>query len=394
MSVEGQAQPLGITVAISTPAAIATPQWIMDLRDNLTGYNHQIAAIGGYASATIAVRDNLANLEAWIADGLGRHVEVYSPNTDLIWEGFVNVMRLNVGGSTIERGPLMDIANRVSVMYTPIIDPTTDPPSLGTKTETTIANNTASQTKYGILERVLSSGNLLDDGVTNDAEYVRDLFLAENKEARNSNEISLAPGGSGDVTLTLDCRGYFDWLNAYVYNDGTHNFSVQIDDKLGYVLTADPNALFSTAYDWLDANAALTQGLEDENRTAMTVIKELLALGDINDNRYLFGFYGGIKPKYNVVPTSIEYYYYRHSKAQSIETPSGERVRPWDVLPGKWVLIPDLMAGHAYQDNLRLDPRTLFIENVNYNAPYGVNLQGSPILNLPQMLARLGVGGV
>lgn len=390
--IESMKQSLGVSVLAHTPAALGTPSFIEKIDHRLNSYGHEISAFGGYTSANIGLLANLRELEAWLDKGLGRHIEVYNSYNVRIWEGFVNKISLATGGSTIERGPLIDVVNRCSVEYTPIIDPETEPPTTGTQTETTIAENTTSQAKYGILERVVAGGNLLDDGTTNDAEYVRDAFLADNSEARSSHEISISEGAGGDVVMTLECRGYIDWLDLYVYNDGTYNMSVFASDKIEYILAADPNGIFSTDYSKITTNAILVNGYEYQNRTAMTVLKEVVSCGDISNDRYLFGFYNNRRAEYSVVPTAHEYNYYRYSQNQSIQTAGGRIVYPWDVLPGKWAFIPDLLPGMTPKASVRSDPRMLFIENVSFSAPYSVTLQGSNILNMPQLMSRVGLG--
>jgi len=404
MDIATQEQRLGISVLIYTPAAIGTPKFIARIDDRLSAYSHDISAIGGYASASIALLSDINDLEFWLKDGLGCHVEVYNTYGQQIWEGFVNMVSLITGGFSIERGPLVDIVNRVSVEYTPIIDPDSSTPTTGTQTETVIAEDAASQAKYGIIERIVSGGTLLDDGITNDAEYVRDAFLEENREARSSHEISLTPGDGGEIILNLECRGYMDWLDLYVYNDVLsfpigastssspssspsaswspsrsvsrsvsrsqspssspsssasrsasfsisasvsrsaspsrspsssrspsvspsqspsaslspspvyYDFSIWVSDKIINTLEADPNAIFSTDYSGITANPLLISGTEDQNRTASVVIKECLSLGDIDSNRYLFGFYNGRRAVYSAIPTDTEYHYYRYSK--------------------------------------------------------------------------------
>ena len=171
-----------------------------------------------------------------------------------------------------------------------------------------------------------------------------------------------------------------------------YDFSIWVSDKIINTLEADPNAIFSTDYSGITANPLLISGTEDQNRTASVVIKECLSLGDIDSNRYLFGFYNGRRAVYSAIPTDTEYHYYRYSKNQTIETVEGQTVYPWDVMPGKWVFIPDLLSGTSARTDRKTDPRMLFVENVSFSAPASVTLQGSQVLNMPQLMARLGLG--
>ena len=78
-------------------------------------------------------------------------------------------------------------------------------------------------------------------------------------------------------------------------------------------------------------------------------------------------------------------------KRQDIETyTTGETVRPWDVLPARWMFLPDFLAGQFQPTDRRLDPRFLFIESVQFTAPSTVQISGQKISRIPQMIARLG----
>ena len=389
-----QHQNLGVTVVFYDALARGKQHLGTILEDKIIAYEHVLSAVGGFDTAKIGIAANIETIERWVSEGLARHIEVYSHKGILVYEGFVDTIEANAAGLSLVIGPVLEVDNRVSVMYTPIIDPTADPQILGTLTETTIVDDEDSQNMYGILERVLSGGNMVDDGVTNDAEYARDLYIAENCYPRTTNDLTV--GGDTDVSLVLNCRGYYHVLGKYVYNDGVYNYSVQCSTKLRNVLAADPNGWFSTDYSLIDDNLALTNGLENQNKTALDVIKDILNLGDGLDNRWCFGIYGGLKPVYAAVPSDVAYLYSIYGSERSeITLPNGKIVRPWEVLPGRWALVPDFLAGKTEGIvGLRRDTRAIFIESVSYTAPYGVSLRGENIRTLPQAMARLGYGGI
>ena len=101
--------------------------------DWLSGLSFETAANGGYKAATITFQDRQVDIEDWIASGLGRHVEVYDPALVKVWEGVVNSYSASVGSLAVTGGPLLDIGNRVSVVYAPILDATVDPPVVGVR---------------------------------------------------------------------------------------------------------------------------------------------------------------------------------------------------------------------------------------------------------------------
>lgn len=385
--------PLGVSVVFYDAIARGMTPLGTILTDAMIGYSHKISAVGGFDTATISLAANLNTVETWLEQGIGRHVEVYSENNVLVWEGFVDSIDVQAAGLSLTRGPMMDVSNRVSVMYTPILDATTDPAIMGATTETTIQDDEESHGKYGILETVLNGGNMLDDGTTNDAESVRDVFLAENSEPKTAS--SLAIGNAGAVALTLNCKGYFYYMEKYVYNDGTYNYSVTCTAKIENVLGADPNGIFSSDYSQMGTNAALTTGLEATNRTAWDIIKETLTIGDGADARWTFGIYEGRRPVYAAIPSTVFYLYSIYSERNIITLQNGQAVQPWAVRPGKWALVPDFLAGKIESiPELHKDSRAIFIESVDFTAPYSVTLTGAQVSTLPQILAMLGYGGI
>lgn len=385
--------PLGVSV-VFYDAIVRGKNPLGNITQDMIGsYSHKLSAFGGFDTAKIEIGGNINVIEDWISNGIGRHIEVYSQDNALVWEGFVDQINIDVAGVSMTRGPMLDVCNRASVMYTPILDTTTDPQLLGTTTETTIAEDAPSQELYGIMENILSGGNMVDDGTTNDAEYVRDVYLMDSKNPKTTSNITI--GATGKTGISLECKGYFHILDKYVYNDGTYNYSVTCTAKLQNVLGADPNAIISTDYSMIGSNLALTHGLEYTNRTAKDIISEILTFGDGDDMRWLFGIYEDVRPYYWEVPSEAEYQYSIYGENNVIRTMSGIVVHPWSVRPGKWVFISDFLAGRldGFVD-LREDSRAVFIESVSFTAPYSVTLSGENVGTLSQVLARLGYGGI
>jgi hypothetical protein len=85
---------------------------------------------------------------------------------------------------------LLDVGNRISVVYTPILDATVDPPVVGVRQPTAIAEDSDSQDRYGIVEKVLSGGTCFQA----DAERYRDTFLAENALPQTGETLAIGQG--------------------------------------------------------------------------------------------------------------------------------------------------------------------------------------------------------
>jgi len=383
-------QQKGLSILVYKPDPSGyTPDdiFLMNLEKEIDSYTQTIQAIGGYWQATFTVRDRLDKAEDWIDDGLGWHVETYNPGLARIWEGFVNKVTLNVGGFQIVRGPLVDIANRVSLIYS-TVDTSILPPAIGMRVREGPQNDTDSQALYGIIEKVLSAGGIpagnADDILTT---YITEYALPETSK-------SLSTDRQSEPVVTVECLGYVHWLRLYTYaqtaNTGTQNLSAKIED----ILDADPNSLFASTNADITANTLAVKQFENNDRTAWALIKSLTAKGDAAGDRYLFGVYNNRRVEYDVIPTDIEYQQHLTSQAQKITTLAGAEVKPWNIRAGRWLFLPDFLIGRTQPANLREDPRMLFIESATYVAPWSLNLNGGKVDTLSQKLARLGLSGI
>jgi len=385
------------TIDTSTPGYDPTGTLITDqLGQQADSYSHQIEANGGYWSAQIVLSAQRQVLESWFSQGLNRHIEVYGPELSKVWEGFVNQITYSAGTLTAVTGPVVQIANRASVTYTPILDATTTPPTLGVQQSTTIADDDDSRALYAVLEAVLSQGQLLDDGVTDVAEQVRDTYLAENAWPQNSEDIGL--GNTAQPSITLDCLGYVHRLAHYVVQDTTAA-TVQISNnagtgKLQYAIAADPSGMFPATYNQMDNNAFLTSRYENSNRMAWDVITELVGIGDANDARHTFGVYDDRIAIYAAMPADFAYQHRIGDAGMRFERyGSNQEIMPWLVRPAHWSFLPDFLVGKVTPTTMRRDPRAIFIESVQYSAPWGLQINGSKTGRLDQMLAKLGMRG-
>jgi hypothetical protein len=109
--------------------------------------------------------------------------------------------------------------------------------------------------------------------------------------------------------------------------------------------------------------------------------------------RWLFGIYADRKAYYESVPTTFNY---RYNTAEGLlGFYDRGRINPWNVLPGKWLFFSDYSAGFgSYGTPNRSDLRSLFIEQADYTAPFGLQLTGGRTDRFPQKLARAGLGGL
>jgi hypothetical protein len=371
------------TISSYTPAGTYIESFI-----DAEGLNFTIQAMGGYWDCRFNVSDRLERLNAWLDNGVGRHIEVYSPELVKIWEGFVNKVTLNVGGFTVVRGPLMDIANDVMLVYS-TVDTSVSPPLTGVRAKSAAVTNTDSQAQFGIIEKVLSAGGVPVAQVAD----ILNTYITENSLPETSK--SLTAGGANAPSVSVECFGYVHWLRLYAYNQTANTGEIDLSTKMENILTADPNTLFSTDYSGVEDNTLQVKRWENNDRTAWALIRSLVAKGDTFGNRYTFGIYNDRRAVYEQIPDDFDYQQRLADPSQRFETPSGLEVKPWNLTAARWLLFPDFLIGRTQPATvLREDPRALFIESLTYTAPWSVSINGGKVETLNQKLAQLGLAGI
>lgn len=355
------------------------------IASKMDGLSFDKHADGGWWSARITLNARLADAEQWFEEGLNLNIEIYNPALVRIFRGFVNQVDLSAGALSATRGPVLDVVNRISMTYTPILDATIAPPIYGSETTTTITDDTDSQAEFGIIEKVFAAepGRCLQT----QAEQQQDTFLEELKDARTSEDAGFS---AQNVTqIILNVLGYRHRLATYIHQN-TAAASVQLSTKIEQALASDPNGLFSTDYSDIETNAFLVNQFEDDNRVADDVIRDMVEIGGAAaNNRYLFGIYDDEKARYNAIPTTALYQHRIADKFRRIEKfGTGELVRPWDVKPGEFLFFPDFLIGRTQPTDLRKDPRYLFIESVSFSTPYEIQINGAQLSTIPQLLAK------
>ena len=386
----------GLSISMFQPYInTSTPSYIPEgaiidegLANKATGYSHTISAFGGYDTASLNINYNLVTAEDWI-DRLGFHIEVYSPFLEKVWEGFINKITITAGSLSVTRGPLVDIGNRVRVVYS-TVDSTISPPVVGGRARTATVNSIPSQDRYGIIEKGVSVGGVSPAN----ALVLRDSWIAENALPETGQVFNSSSQTTPNVTVEL--LGYFHWLKQFLYNDtafGNREISLILQDIFADE-AANINGMFSTDMTGIVTPAApvTIKRYINKDLTAIARIKFCVSYWDANDTRYLFGIYNDRKPFYEAVPSTIEYAQTITYPRQDI-TEDGIVVQPWNVRPGKYVEFTDFLVGAFTPADFREDPRIGFIESVTYTAPFGLSWTGNKVSTVRQKLAKMGLAG-
>ena len=358
-------------------------------------FSFTIVADGGYEDANISFAENQVDIESWIEYGLGRHIQIHDDDLVLIWEGFVNQVSVSLGPLSISRGPLNAIANRVTAKYA-MSEIVGNEIVATADLSTTTTDDEYSKLKYGIFEKIIDVGSVWD--ATEAAKYMN-MHIAAYSLPETAKQFSNQGQGLG---LSIQCLGYYHFFKNYIYDEiavGVDNISVEITNatdngKMQLAIAADPNGLFTVANSDLYTNGITVPQWDDQDSDAWTVIQTLVIAGDdtADYGRTIFGVYAGRKIIYAQVPTEFEYRQALSDPGQKVTTMEGGEVKPWNVLPGKWLLFTDFLTDKITPSNLRKDQRAMFIERVVYSSPYGLQLDGGKMYSVKQALAAKGLG--
>lgn len=382
-------------------AKISDPLWASDsfsephkeYRAEIRRYQQELVSNGGYWNATLKLTLPWFDGEESFQKDLGRFVELYD-SEGKFFEGFINVIILTLGTLTATRGPLLAIANRIQVLYS-TIDTSTAEPTLGIRTATAEVNDTFSQDRYGIHQKIFSVGG----ATATAAEQIRDGNLEELQTPETSQLLTIG-SAQGKIEVTLEIVGLSQIMKNYIIADATTGEG-NASDKVETVLGDDPNSIISTNYSNIDENTTQVALYEDEYRTGWQVIKGIVAHGDTSFNRWLFGIYGNQLAHFNQIPipTNVRYTHNIADRKQAVFSNEIE-VNPWRVLPGYWLKIGDFLVGThtdlnpTSESDLRKDPRIMFIESARFTTPNILTVSGTKVGRTSQLLAQLGLGGV
>lgn len=385
----------GLKVIIST----ARNADVFNVASRIISYSHEKSANGGCISAQVEISVAWNEIDNWLYNGVGSWVTVYSASGSRIWNGKINRVTIRFSGNTIEIGDLMNLANRVSVAYSPINYATT-PATVGTATETTLAENSASQSKYGIIERVINAGQCTHA----EAQTIRNLYLKENSYPQVSSNISLTgTASSEDVKITLDCIGNTLYaFKTWIYNNFT-NGAQSLSDKVKAIFSAESlinnvqrgGSLAGAGVNLygVETNSYLVSAQETKNRYAWDILLSCANVGDGSDNRWIVGLTPDNLGYYRTIGTTITYEYYLSQERQEICTFYHRvPILPYDVNPGYWMRIMDLSTSRMPLSDIYAEPRDVFIESVRYTAPWTLDITASRQHKVSQLLAKFTGG--
>ena len=212
--------------------------------------------VGGYWSFKCSIHPSFvtrALASDFLSNGIMRHVEVYNDKGEKDWEGFVSRVSMNTGTTKIE-SDVGNMANRVFVRYN----------VSGTVSRSTTLNNTDSQGRFGISERVLVGGEISLGVADQHAQQILDWVGWPSPGVR---DINLGGKVLDRPQLQIDCLGYWHTLGRRVYNQTDLTTDADASTIVGNIITD-----------------------VDSDRSADSIVKSITSLGDGAFHKWVTGF--------------------------------------------------------------------------------------------------------
>lgn len=359
------------------------------LSDDLTALHESgqftISAVGGFDTSSFTIRAPQGFLDDFYEDGLMRRVEWLNPEGIQIWEGYVHRIRYQTGQQEKTKS-VENYFNRVYMAYSPLLTDFSPPVEL--PPELLILDDPEGQTKYGVKSVVISGGGRADDTAYDWARTV----LKDRKKVPIGRSVST---GSGSIPqIQIEAQGYYHalkWLPYIKTATGKIQAHQVIQEILEYFHNINP--WLSLDFGWMDYNFRRARRGYDELLSCWDVIENIISEGGAGGERWVGGFYQDrqfiYKPAEDIeglYASSFELYQALGDPAQFIyDTALGAEVKPWDMTPDQVL--------HTVDSNVGGDRDLMYIEQITYSEPYGLQLVGEDDQRLKVYLAQRGLPG-
>jgi len=353
--------------------------------ENLDSYEHTIGARFGFESMRANKGADIDEALEWLANGLMRAIVVYSPDAEVIWEGYCHTIDADLGQE--RRSVSLDgMANRVTVRY---ID------SHGVQSTTAQASNAASQSLYGVKDAVVGLGTIASAAATN----ARDVYLATHQNPVARFGSSVISGGMGSIRLALTFAGWYDTLK-WVLTSRTSTTSTSTTTQVGDLINTAgvgigvTNPFLSALTTKITASGISDTEFIAPNTPYLSKIETLLSQGNSGGARLAWGVYANrvfvVNQWAGASPSTITYH--RLLGDAALYDSNAGRVAPWNVRPDTMYQtdeLLDLAPVATAQDSAA----RFYVERVTFSASsgnIGVKLEPSNDDSISALLARLG----
>ena len=230
--------------------------------------------IGGYWSFDFVIHESMidrAFAGDFLTNGGMRHIEVFNDRGIKDWEGFIYKVIYDTGTAKVELN-LNNVANKMWARYN----------ASGTIARSTVIQDTDSQNRIGIKERVIVAGevsaSVADQGVQ---QYV-DWFGFPSPALREIRKGRKA----GRAKLEIRCLGYWHTLGWRVYNQT----AVSGDADASTIVTAIINGVgqFVKTKD-IETNVTQLEQEFNSDRYASEILTSIASIGDSSYHKWIVG---------------------------------------------------------------------------------------------------------
>jgi len=315
---------------------IPTSTLLASLTGVADSYDHSIADQYGFETATIGF-DAPLDVAVWWFDQLGAGAVFAGPDAETIWEGLLNGVAITIGNLTQSRS-LESMGNRVRVRYTTV----NDVPAV-----TATASNTASQTRYGVKDRVEG----LNKTTSTAATALRDRTLNAYKQPSSETQAATGQRSPLLARVTLSCVGWYDTL-GWIVTSRTDTTAESTTTQVGDLIAASgvgigvTNAFLSTSTRRIASSGTTDTRQIAEDTPYRTKLEAVLSQGDSTGQALAWGVYDDrvfvVEQWAGANPTTYRYEY-RADEQAVYDAQSSGFVWPWDVRPNAMVVIPRLL---------------------------------------------------
>ena len=305
-----------------------------NLRGRVEDYEHTIVDRFGFESMRCSWHASAAEALDWARGGhLLRAVEVWGPNADRVWEGFLYEIEVKIGGIPLVYS-LADVANRLTVRYN---TPT------GDHSPGTTYTNTASIALYGYKDRAMNLPTTTATGANNRAQTALNTIAFPRSKAASE----LGTVDDGEITVTLKFTGWYavlGWLLTSNTSTTTTSNTTQLQNLLTAYLAI--NAFLSS--DTTKIKAGLPSDTEyiDPDTTYRSKVENLLAQGDGSNNRLHWGVFDNrrlvVETWAGATPDTIQYY--ESTRSKEVRDPYGNVIPLWSLRPNRMAEVVDLLG--------------------------------------------------
>lgn len=338
--------------------------------NTIVSYGHVITNGIGFDSASLEAPANPDQANYYLGM-IGKRLTITS-RLGLIWSGFINQIGIGNGIYYATIGPLVNMANKITVGYTDYDN--------GEKSFTSPISDLGSIDRYGTFYKVINGGKIPSSLAADNAAIAL--------EERRFPEVTDTFQQDQSATVKIDALGFGHMLKEYPYNNASSGTAYS-HAIVQAVLEAQPDSVFSTDYSRFMTTTTLSfETLQEDYKTADTVIQDAIEIGNDNNLPISFGIYEREKAWFVAPHEHVAELGYHHIPGENfVRDMAGRIIWPEFIRPGRTLAYSGILKRFGGREGFLGDGSTV-IQGVTFSAPDQFTINGSTLQTLPQKLAK------